>query len=211
MFHFKDRDRCVSSASLFLAFASMSVENVKLPANSCFIERLGGTPREQDSGIGSFLYLWLWRMKPYKQCLVSVNNIIFKPKSGSGCSVFKYGVAASRTREGFSTQTYNTIWQRGGDFGFVFNWNPCFYHDCQAFGCGWNLKSLLPIDGGEALQRADAGESPCLFDTASRGERSLTPCPPSKVCPFGRERTVLPYDLASRCRLILLIDLRHHP
>lgn len=210
MFHFKDRDRCVSSASLFLAFASMSVENVKFPANSCFIERLGGTPREQDSEIGSFLYLWLWRMKLYKQCLVSVNNIIFKPKSGSGCSGFKYGVAASRTREGFSTQTCNTVWQRGGDFGFVFNWNPCFHHGCQAFGCRWNLKSLLPVDGGEAFNLWMQVKVRFCLTQPPKGRGVWLRVPRLKSV-FLVERGLCFHTLSSRCRLILLIDLRHHP
>lgn len=101
------RNLCVLFESLLLAFAYVSVENAPFPANSCFIERgwLGGTPRQQASGKVLFLYVWLRRMRLYKQGLVSVNNIIFKQESGSGCSVFKCGVAASRIREGFSTQT----------------------------------------------------------------------------------------------------------
>lgn len=108
--------------SHLLAFASLAVENTKSFTNSCFMEKKNGLEELLDSKIQGwfcFLYVYLRRIRLDKQCLVSVNSIIVKHESGSGCSVFQCGVAAFRFREAFSSQTGSTMWKRG-DAGFAF-------------------------------------------------------------------------------------------
>lgn len=98
--------------SLLLAFASLAVENAKSLANSCFMEKKNGLEELLDSKIQGwfcFLYVYLRRIRLDKQCVVSVNSIILKHESGSGCSVFQCGVVVFGFREAFSSQTGSTM------------------------------------------------------------------------------------------------------